>query len=489
MSKAVIIGSGFSGLACAGLLGSRGVDVTVLEKNDSIGGRARQYEEQGFTFDMGPSWYWMPEIFEQFFSHFGKKPSDYYELIKLDPAFKVFFQDEEIVMPGEPEVVYDLFESIEEGSAQQLRKFMEEAKFKYEVGAKDIIYRQPDGLKPFMNWSTVKSSFRLRMFTSISKHIAAHFKHTYLRQILEFPVLFLGADPKNIPSLYSMMDYSGLMQGTWYPKGGFHEVIKAMGSIAEGNGVEIRTGAEVDSLGMNGNGCARVNSGETSLACDAMIASCDYEHFDQKILPEEFRQYSEKYWDSRVMAPSSLIYYIGYKGKLEGLKHHNLFFDTDFTTHSESIYESKSWPENPQFYVCCPSKTDDGVAPLGHENLFVLIPAAAGLDDSDEMKEHYYEMVMKRMSDRLGVDVKENVVYRRDYAMSDFVSDYHAFKGNAYGLANTLRQTAFLKPDMRHKKLKNVFHCGQLTVPGPGVPPALVSGELAANYVSNYLSK
>ncbi len=488
-SRSTVIGSGFSGLASAALLAKQGFDVTLLEKNDNIGGRARQFQANGFTFDMGPSWYWMPEIFERFFDYFDTKPEDFFELKKLDPAFRIFFPDDTLDMPGSPEGVYEFFEALEPGASKSLEKFMTEAEFKYEVGVRDIIYRQPDGLKPFLNWRTIKAAFRLQLIQSISKHIDAYFSHPYLKQILEFPVLFLGADPKATPALYSMMDYSGLMQGTWYPIGGFYEIIKAMEKVAIDNGVSIRTGSEVLSLDLRGGKCKSVNSTLGRFEADALVISGDYHHFDQHVMPKEYRQYSEKYWDSRTMAPSCLLFYVGHKGKVDGLEHHNLFFDADFPEHSKAIYETEEWPDNPLFYVCCPSKTDHTVAPEGDENLFFLIPVAAGIKDDQETRDKYFEILCDRIESKVGVDIRPNIVYKRDYCVKEFKEDYHAYRGNAYGLANTLRQTAFWKPTMKHKKLKNVFHAGQLTVPGPGVPPSLVSGELAANYVTDYLNK
>ncbi len=489
MKKSVVIGSGFAGLASASLIAKAGHEVTLVEKNSEVGGRARKFEAEGFIFDMGPSWYWMPDVFERYYNYFGKTASDFYELQKLDPAFRLFFPDQTLDMPGEPDGVYDFFEQLEPGSTEALQSFMKDAAFKYEVGVHDIIYRQPDGLKPFLNWKVMSSAARLQLLKAISKHIASYFDHPYLRQVLEFPVLFLGADPKETPALYSMMDYAGLMLGTWYPQGGMNEIVKAMESIALENGVHIQTENEVLSLTTDKNSCSSLHTKNGSIDADAFVIAGDYQHFDRTVMPDEHKQYSKKYWDNRTMAPSCLLYYIGCSEKIEGLEHHNLFFDTDFAAHSQAIYKTKDWPESPLFYVCCPSKTDAKVAQQGHENIFMLVPIAAGLEDTKEVLDHYFGMLCDRIKERTGTDIRDSLVYRRDYSVSDFKKDYYSYKGNAYGLANTLRQTAFLKPRMKHKSLRNVFHAGQLTVPGPGVPPSLVSGELAANYVNDYLSK
>ncbi len=487
MKKVTVIGGGFAGLSAAALIAKKGHQVELLEKNDQLGGRARQFKAEGFTFDMGPSWYWMPDVFERYFGYFDKQAADFYDLKLLDPAFRVFFDSEVVNIPGHLSGVRDVFETYEKDGAKKLDKFFKEAKFKYDVGVHDIIYRQPNGLKPFLDWKIITSAMRLQMFKSIHAHIRNYFKHPILQQLLEFPVLFLGADPKNTPALYSLMSYAGYALGTWYPMGGMHKIIEGFAQIAKDQGVSFHTNQEVDSVSpKKGHLSFQVKGHQHH--CDAMVAACDYHHFDTQMVDKPYQQYRPSYWDSRAMAPTSLLFYLGHKGKIDHLAHHNLFFDADFDVHSQAIYDTKSWPENPLFYLCCPSKTDPSVAPEGHENLFVLIPLAAGIADTPERKEHYFNLVADRILHRVGIDIRTNLVYRRDYATANFESDYHAFKGNAYGLANTLRQTAFLKPSMKHKKIDNLFFSGQLTVPGPGMPPSIVSGELAANYVLDYLA-
>jgi phytoene desaturase len=484
--KSIVVGSGFSGLVAASLIAKDGHEVSLLEKNDLVGGRARKFEAHGFSFDMGPSWYWMPDVFDRYFGYFGKKASDMYDLKRLDPGFKIFFENEAVNIPDNMDELRAFFEKLEPGSAKRLDAFMADGKFKYDVGVHDIIYRQPDGIWPFIDWKIMKAASGLHLVKSISKHIRQYFKHPYLIQLMEFPVLFLGADPKNTPALYSMMDYAGLSLGTWYPMGGFAKIVEAFDQIAREQGVQIQLNHEVVGFESKNGKVTAANTANSSHGADAFVIAGDYHHFDTQVLTQE-QQYSNSYWDKRVMAPSAFLYYIGYKGSLPNLEHHNLFFDTDFGAHSKAIYETESFPADPQFYVSCSSKTDDAVAPAGHENLVILIPIASGIEGTEDQKEYYFNLVCERLKKKIGVDIRENIVYRRDYSVEDFKKDYHAFRGNAYGLANTLLQTAFLKPTMKHKKLRNVFFTGQLTVPGPGVPPAIVSGELAANYVKRYL--
>lgn len=479
--KVIVIGSGFSGLATAAVLAKNGVDVTVLEKNSTLGGRARQFQADGFTFDMGPSWYWMPEVFENFYKEFGYKVSDFYELARLSPSYRVYFEDHSSLdIPADYEELLLLFESYETGAGAKLDAFLKEAEYKYRVGMDEFVWKPSHSITEFFDLRIMKSSLKLQMFSSISKQIRKLFSHPHLIKILEFPVLFLGATPQDTPALYSLMNYADLKLGTWYPKGGMYKIVEAMVTIAKAQGVKFVMNQEVTSVTTGEKQIKAVNTQDQSYECDYLVASCDYHHFDQNILGQGESNYSESYWDSRVMAPSSLLFYLGVSKKVSGLKHHMLFFDEDFELHANEIYKSPRWPSKPLFYSCSPSVTDATVAPAGFENIFLLMPLAPDLEDSEELREHYFEVMLKRLKDVAGIDIKDNIIYKRSYCLTDFKKDYHAFKGNAYGLANTLTQTAFLKPKLRHKSLQNLYYAGQLTTPGPGVPPSIISGQVVA---------
>jgi phytoene desaturase len=485
--KVVVIGSGFAGLSAACNLAADGFEVTILEKNPTLGGRARQFEVEGFVFDMGPSWYWMPDVFEQFFARFGKKVSDYYELKRLDPSYVVWFgPNDRLDVPADMAALERMFEQLEPGSSAHLRKFLAEAEYKYRVGMSDFVHKPSLSIFEFADWRIVSSMFRLQMFTSMSKHVRSLFKNEKLIQLLEFPVLFLGATPQNTPALYSLMNYADLSLGTWYPQGGMHKIVEGMVQLAQSLGVKIEAGQEVSKIETSGAWAksVRTKQGKTFEA-DVVVGGADYHHLDTQVLDKSQQNYSPAYWDKRTMAPSSLLYYIGVNKKLDRLQHHNLFFDEDFNQHAQEIYEHPEWPKRPLFYVSAPSKTDASVAPEGCENLFLLIPVAPGLKDSPEVRERYYHLIMDRLESLTQQKIRDHVVYRRDYAHADFVADYHAFKGNAYGLANTLLQTAFLKPRMRNRHIKNLFYTGQLTVPGPGVPPSLISGQVVAKLIAD----
>ena len=483
--RVVVIGAGFSGLSAATALAQQGFDVTILEKNSSPGGRARSYSEDGFMFDMGPSWYWMPDVFENYFATFGKRVSDYYELIRLDPAYSICFGSNDILtVPANQKQLYALFEQYEPGSSANLDLFLQEAAYKYQVGIHEFVYKPGLSLLEFADLRVIRSLFRLQMLTSMATHVEKLFQDRRLRELLKFPVLFLGATPENTPAMYSLMNYADLVLGTWYPKGGMYQVVQGMVSLAKEMGVKLLTNQNVQRITTNGRLATEVVTDDSRFDADVVVASADYHHVDAHLLNAATRNYSENYWNQRVMAPSSLLFYLGVNKKLENLLHHNLFFDEDFTQHAKEIYENPQWPSKPLFYVCCASKTDPDCAPAGHENVFLLIPLAPGLQDTPEQREYYYHIVMERLEKLTGQSIRDAVVYKRSYAHRDFINDYNAFKGNAYGLANTLRQTAILKPSLKNRKIKNLYYTGQLTVPGPGVPPSLISGLVTAREIA-----
>ena len=485
MSKIIVIGSGFSGLSAACCLAKQGHQVTVLEKNESPGGRARQFKDAGYTFDMGPSWYWMPDVFERFFAKFDHKVSDFYELIRLDPSYQMLFSGtEKYVIPADFQQLRNLFEAIEPGSATQLDLFLQQAEIKYNLGMQDFVFRPGNSLFEFVTLESLKGALKLDLLHSFHKHIRKFFQHPKLIELLTFPILFLGATAKDTPALYSLMNYADLKLGTWYPKGGMYEIIKGMVKLAQSLGVDFHYNQEVKKIAVAHHRATSVVTPEQSWEADVVVASADYNYIEMNCLDTKYQSYNKSYWDSRTMAPSSLIYYLGVTKKIEGLLHHNLFFDEDLDQHSREIYTTPKWPSKPLFYVSATSKTDQSVCPPGHENLFVLVPVAPGLNDTEEVREHYYNKVMDRMENKLGTEVRSFVDFKRSYAHSDFDRDYHAFKGNAYGLANTLGQTAFLKPKLKSKKVSNLYYTGQLTVPGPGVPPSLISGQIVANEIS-----
>ncbi len=483
--KINIIGSGFSSLSAASYLAKAGLDVEIFEKNKTVGGRARQLKRDGFTFDIGPTWYWMPDVFERFFSDFGKKPSDYYVLEKLNPAYSVYFGKKDfITIENTLEKIYLAFENEEKGSSIELKKFITDAKSNYDIAIKDLVYNP--GISP-LELITPKTILKLnQFFSTIKKDVRKRFKNNRLAQILEFPVLFLGAKPSDTPSFYSFMNYADFGLGTFHPKKGMYQVILAMKALAEEQGVKFNTSSNVESICVDNGKVNGIIVNGKLMKCDLVLSGADYHH-TERLLEKKYRQYSENYWQNKTFAPSSLLFYVGFDKKLKNVDHHTLFFDVDFDKHAEAIYDSPKWPEKPLFYASFPSITDNSCSPVGKEAGIFLIPLAPDLDDSEQLREEYFEKIINRLENVTDQNVKNNIIFKESFGVNDFKRDYNSFKGNAYGMANTLLQTAFLRPKLKSKKVENLYFTGQLTVPGPGVPPSLISGKLTSELIQKVI--
>lgn len=483
--KIIIIGSGFSALAASCYLAKEGFEVTILEKNNTVGGRARQLLKDGFTFDIGPTWYWMPDVFENFFADFGKKPSDYYHLDKLNPAYEVYFDKvDSVKIPDNLADILFIFEKEEKGSAKHLTDFLDNAKHNYDVAIKDLVYRPGISITELITPVTIKKVNQF--FSSIRTTVRKKIKNHRLQQIMEFPVLFLGAKPSNTPSFYSFMNYADFGLGTWHPKGGMYEVVNAMVDLAKELGVKIETNQNVEKINVENGVVKSLVSNGVTIVSDVVLSGADYHH-TETLLDEKYRGYSEKYWDRKIFAPSSLLFYVGFDKKIENVSHHTLFFDTDFDVHAKDIYDNPKWPEKPLFYASFPSKTDETVAPEGTEAGIFLIPIAPGIEDTPQIREKYFKSIIERFEQLTNQNVSKNIIFKESFCVNDFVNDYNSYKGNAYGLANILTQTAFLRPKIISKKVKNLFFTGQLTVPGPGVPPSIISGKIVSDLIKKQL--
>ncbi len=484
--KVAVIGAGFSGMTAASLLAQEGIEVHLYEKNSTPGGRCGIWEEQGFRFDMGPSWYWMPDVFETYFRRMGSTTEELLDLHRLDPSYQVIFPDEQWLVPADYQSFVQLISRYEDDAEHKLERFLKSAKEKYKVGVQDLVY------KPSLSWSeyitreSISGALRLNLFGSFKKHVKKYFKTPYVQELIEFPVLFLGAKPEDTPALYSLMNYADICLGTWYPMGGMYELSQAFYRLAIQAGVQFHFDAEVQHIRTEGDHVTGIQVDDVLHETDLLISAADYQHTEQQLLAPSERNYSTQYWHKRAMSPSCLLYFIGLDHKMPDLQHHNLFFDADFGLHAQQIYDDPQWPTDPLFYVCAPSVTDASVAPEGMENLFVLIPVAPGLEDSEAVTDRYLEMVLDRIRKKTGTDIREHIVVQRSFGVQDFEHYYHAYKGNAYGLANTLRQTGPLRPRIVNKHLKNLYYCGQLSIPGPGMPPAVISGTVVADYISKH---
>jgi phytoene desaturase len=490
MSKIAIIGSGFSGLSAACYVAAQGHEVHVFEKNATCGGRARQFKtDNGFVFDMGPSWYWMPDVFERFFADFGHKVSDFYELTRLDPAFDIIFPEKECVsIPDSFEDLCALFDRIEPGSSKHLELFMKDAEEKYRISMKDLVYKPSLSAFEFIEQEVLSNLLKMNLFSSFSKHTRKYFKDPRLIALMEFPVLFLGAMPQDTPALYSMMNYAGLKMGTWYPKGGFGKVVESFVELAKNLGVHIHVNAKVEKINVHHTLAESLLVNGEIIPVDGIIAAADYQHVEDSLLDTGLKNYSNSYWENKTFAPSCLVVYVGLNKRVDGLKHHTLFFDEDLNQHAHEIYKNIQYPSKPLFYVSCTSKSDKEVAPEGQENLFLLMPLAPGLKDSEEQREKYFNIMLDRLEAQLDQEIRSHIIYKKTYCIQDYINDYNSYKGNAYGLANTLMQTAFMKPKIVNKKVKNLVYAGQLTVPGPVVPPAIISGKIASQMLHKKLT-
>ena len=482
MKKIIVVGSGFSSLSVASYLAQDGHQVEIFEKNETPGGRARQFKRDGFTFDIGPSWYWMPDVFDSYFGDFGKKVADYYKLEKLDPGYEVYFDNQESIKIGDSlEKIYAAFEEEEAGSSIPLKRFIKKAADNYDIAIKDLVYRP--GISPLelVTPATIK---KVGYFLStIKKEVIKEFKNPRLAQILQFPVLFLGAKPSQTPAFYNFMNFADFGLGTWHPDKGMYSVVEGMVQLAKELGVTFHLNETVEEIIVENKKAVGIISNGKKHNADIVISGADYHH-SETLLKPQYRAYSEAYWDKKTFAPSSLLFFIGMDKKVKNVSHHTLFFDVDFDAHAADIYDQPKWPKEPLFYANFPSITDASMAPKGKEACFLLIPIAPGLEDTEELRQKYFDIVIKRLETLTDQSIRDSILFTESFCVNDFVEQYNSYKGNAYGMANTLLQTAFLRPKLKSKKVENLYFTGQLTVPGPGVPPSLISGKLVANLVS-----
>lgn len=489
-SSVSIIGAGISGLAAAAVLARAGVRTTVHERHTEVGGRARTWAQDGFHFDMGPSFYWMPDVFERFFGRFGHTSARYYELRRLDPSYAVVFgPNDQWRMPAGRTAVKRLFEQEEPGAAKRLDGFLDEAAMKYRIGMQHMVYKPSLSWAEYMEPGVLKGLLRTSVLSSLRRHVRRNFRSARIRGVMEFPVLFLGAMPQHTPALYSLMNHADIDLGTWYPMGGMGRVMQGMRQLAEEQGARLRLGDPVRRVVVEHGRAVGVETASGVHHADAVLATADYHHVEQQLLEAPCRTYSQAFWEKRTMAPSTLLFYIGLDTRLPGAQHHMLFFDEDLDAHGKDIYTHRRWPRKPLFYVSCTSVTDPSTAPDGCENLVVLVPIASGSEDTDALREACFTTIADRIQRHLGMDIRAHLKVKRSYCVRDLEEDHHAFRGNAYGLASTLAQTGPFRPAIKSRKVKGLYFAGQLSVPGPGLPPALISGQVAADLIIKELHR
>ncbi|NHN47171.1 phytoene desaturase [Halostella sp. JP-L12] len=481
--SAVVVGSGFGGLSTACYLADAGADVTVLEKNDQIGGRASRLEVDGFTFDMGPSWYLMPDVFERFFGHFDRSPGDYYDLERLDPHYRIFFKDgDRVDIPADKEESKRIFESYEEGAGEALEAYLDEAEYTYDVGMEHFVYEDRSRFRDFVDPSLATHADGLSLLGTMQDHVERYFDHPKLQQIMQYTLVFLGGSPTNTPALYNLMSHVDFNLGVWYPDGGIGSVVDGIVEMGEELGVDFRTGRPVTEIKGRRGGFLVETESEKHLA-DVVVSNADYAHTEQELLPPEKRGYDADYWESRTYAPSAFLLYLGVEGDVPELAHHTLVLPTDWHGHFDQVFEDPAWPDDPAYYVCVPSKTDDGVAPEGHSALFVLVPIAPGLEDTPEIREEYRDVVLDDVAEHTGAELRDRIVVEERFSVADFAERYNSVEGSALGMAHTLSQTAAFRPSHRSKEVDGLYFTGSYTTPGIGVPMCIISGDVTAEMV------
>lgn len=486
--KVVVIGAGFSGLSTACYLAQAGFDVTVLEKNARAGGRAMVMKSHGFTFDLGPSWYMMPDVFEEFFADFDRTPDDYYELVQLDPSYRVYTEKNRYDITTAPHV-FRLFEQVQPGSSVGLERLLKKTAKEYAMVRKDLLSKPMLNALGAVNPSALKLLLNPSLLGNYDARIRRFVDHPELTKILEFMVVFMGGSPKNIPALYSLLTHVDMGQGIWYPQGGFGRVVDALLDLAHELGVQLRYNHEVTRIVTTFREVNGVETAHGVIKCDAVVAAADYRHVETQLLDDRQRSYSDRYWKRRTVSPSGLLGYIGVDRPVSGLLHHNLFLDTDWDQHFNQVFDQKVWSDEPLFYVCAPSKTDPSVAPKGKENLFILAPMAAGEQPSRDVLETTMDRVLRRIEQKTGASIRRHVIFRDVRAQNYFTETFNAYRGNAFGLAHTLRQSAFLRPRLKSRSIEGLYYAGQFTNPGTGVPIAILSGKVVSSLIKETWAK
>ena len=478
-----VVGGGFGGLSTACYLAGDGADVTLLEQHDELGGVAGRIETDGFRIDTGPSWYLMPDTFERFFGHFGRRPEQYYDLTRLDPHYRIFWKDgDRVDVPDDPEAIAELFESYEDGAGDAFRSYLDEAERAYGIGVEEFVYRDRSRLRDCLDPRLLRAARGVTLMDSMSEYVGDHFDHPKLRQLVQYTLVFLGGAPHNTPAIYTLMSHVDFNLGVYHPTGGIASVVDGMAELATELGVEIETGEGVTGLDPK-QGAIDVGTASGRHRADTVVANANPYHVERDLLPEGRSEYGESYWDSRTYAPSAFLMYLGVEGDAEPLEHHTLVLPTDWDAHFESIFEDPAWPEDPAYYVNVPSRTDPTMAPEGHEAVVVLVPIAAGLDDDERTRQRFREQVIDDLEAHTGADLRDRIALERTACVSDFGSRFGAPRGTALGLAHTLRQTGPFRPSIRSSTADSLYYTGSYTSPGIGVPMCLVSGEHTASAV------
>jgi phytoene desaturase len=486
----VIIGAGIGGLSSGALLAKRGYQVTILEKNEHPGGRANIFTAEGFTFDMGPSWYLMPDIFEHFYELMEEDINEHLNLVKLSPSYRVFFpHDKDFpVLDIHSDLDKDLetLEKLEPGVSDTLRKYLERSGQPYGIAKQSFMYRNYNSILDFFQWDLMREGRHMNPLQTMENYLNKWFKDDRLKKILEYTLVFLGSAPSKTPALYNIMNYIDFHYGVYYPKGGIYTIIESLVRMNNKHGVTIKTNTPVEKIYIeDGTAKGVVLADGTIVRSDYVISNADLWFTETKLLEEKYQTFPQKFWDKSVMGPSAFILYLGLNTEVPHLTHHNLRFGKDWKRNFKEIFDDPQLPNDPSYYVCKPTHTDTNVAPAGQDILFVLVPIPAGITPTEEERKAYRDKLITMMKEDLDMpNLEEMISYERAYWGEDFANDYNAYQGTALGMAHTLRQT-LLRPGNKSKKVKNLFYTGAGTNPGIGMPICLISGELVYKRIEN----
>ncbi|TXT54527.1 MAG: Carotenoid 3,4-desaturase [Candidatus Thorarchaeota archaeon] len=479
-----IVGAGVGGLATAALLALEGHNVTVLEKNQEPGGRARIWAKDGFVFDMGPSWYLMPEVFEHYFDLFGKKVSDFYELVRLDPSYRFFFPDHEVIdISADLEKNKELFDRLEDNGAEKFEDYLKQAQDKYDYLMEGLMYEDLSGLRSMLSPKLMAAGWKLSILSNMDKLIRKYFDDERVQKILQYTIVFLGGNPKNTPALYSMISHIDYNLGVWYPMGGMGKIVEGLVALTEQHGGSIKYGTEVTDLQISDGRVHRIITNNGEMEAGVVVVNADYPHVEINYIPEKYKTYDIGYWEKKTIAPSAYVMYVGLNKTIDNLTHHNVILDHDWVEHFEQIFENPQWPDKPAYYLCCTSKSDSSVAPPNHENIFVTVPLAPGIEDTPEIRESYFNKMVDHIEKVLKTNIRDSIIVQRVFTLDDFSEAYNAYRGTAVGLTHSFWQSAFFRPSHKSKKVDNLFYVGQYTHPGIGVPMALISAEIVADLI------
>ncbi|MFC7132281.1 MULTISPECIES: phytoene desaturase family protein [Salinibaculum] len=482
-----VVGAGIGGLATAAALADSGADVTVLERHAHPGGRTGRIEDDGFTFDTGPSWYLMPDVFEWFFDRFDRSPEDYYSLTRLDPNYRVFFKDgDRVDVPADPDGVRELFESYETGAGAAFDTYLDESEFVYDVGMERFVYEDRPRFRDWVDTDVMRSLPAATLVKSMDDYVGQFFDHPKLKQLVQYTLVFLGGSPYNTPAIYTLMSHVDYNLGVYYPDdGGLYRVVEALADLATELGVDVETGVDVTGIQPGGTRGLQLETPERARDADTVVANAPPAHVERDLLPDRHRDHGDRYWDSRTYAPSAYMLYLGVEGSVDPLEHHTLVLPTDWRSHFEAIFDDPRWPDDPAYYLNVPSATDDTVAPDGHETVVILVPIAPGLDDGPDQRARFREQVLADVAEHTGVDLRGRIVTEHEASVRTFAERYSAPGGTALGMAHTLTQTGPFRPGRRADAVDDLYYVGGSTTPGIGVPMCLISGAHAADAVAD----